>query len=320
MATKTRPPRIDYTTDDRADERLSPAELAKLDQAQAALGESELNAGDRAKLDQIEAGLKDDGFDLDNSQFDKQKKQETSTTAAQTLANLENEFNYPDAQAQQENKASSRSRNFMKKLKKNKGASIAVVLILGAFGIAAPFTVNLFKLSSLIEPIIGKVSKVPEHAVEQRFEYIVTRWLSMRIMKEAYPGDKNLVFCAGGGLLCHLGSTKYSDWFTKQLDAKFEKEGRKIKTTLNATGKSSLGGKATSFTVSLENIGKDVSSLTRNVSKELSGHKEARRFVNNMVKQAHGKNYVLRYISKKFSCVNMVLSASILSPTKQPKT
>lgn len=299
MATKTRPPRIDYTTDDRADERLSPAELAKLDQAQAALGESELNAGDRAKLDQIEAGLKDDGFDLDNSQFDKQKKQETSTNAAQTLANLENEFNYPDAQAQQENKASSRSRNFMKKLKKNKGASIAVVLILGAFGIAAPFTVNLFKLSSLIEPIIGKVSKVPEHAVEQRFEYIVTRWLSMRIMKEAYPGDKNLVFCAGGGLLCHLGSTKYSDWFTKQLDAKFEKEGRKIKTTLNATGKSSLGGKATSFTVSLENIGKDVSSLTRNVSKELSGHKEARRFVNNMVKQAHGKNYVLRYISKK---------------------
>ena len=289
MATATKPPRFDTTTDPDADARANPFEYSS----------KRLNAGEQAELDQIEAGLRNDGFDLDNSQFDKQQKQETSANAAQTLANLENEFNYPDAQAQQENKASSRSRNFMKKLKKNKGASIAVVLILGAFGITAPFAVNLFKLSSLIEPIIGKVSKVPEHAVEQRFEYLVTRWLSMRIMKEAYPGDNNLVFCAGGGLLCHLGSTKYSEWFTKQLDAKFEKEGGGVKTTLNATGKSSLGGKATSFTISQEAIGKDIGSLTHNVSRELSGHKEARRFVNSMVKQVHGKNYVLRYISKK---------------------
>ena len=205
MATATKPPRFDTTTDPDADARANPFEYSS----------KRLNAGEQAELDQIEAGLRNDGFDLDNSQFDKQKKQETSTDAAQTLANLENEFNYPDAQAQQENKTPSKSRNFMKKLKKNKGASIAVVLILGAFGITAPFAVNLFKLSSLIEPIIGKVSKVPEHAVEQRFEYLVTRWLSMRIMKEAYPGDNNLVFCAGGGLLCHLGSTKYgspSNW------------------------------------------------------------------------------------------------------------
>ena len=111
MATATKPPRFDTTTDSDADGRANPFELHD-DSSER------LSAGEQAELDQIEAGLRDDGFDLDNSQFDKQKKQETSTNAAQTLANLENEFNYPDAQAQQENKASSRSRNFMKKLKK----------------------------------------------------------------------------------------------------------------------------------------------------------------------------------------------------------
>lgn len=194
MTTKTRPPQFDTTTDPDADGRANPFELHD-DSSER------LNTGEQAELDQIEAGLRDDGFDLDNSQFDKQKKQEASTSAAQTVADLENEFNYPDAQPQQENKPSTKSGALMKKIKKNKTASIAVVFIIGAFGIAAPFTVNLFKLSSLIEPIVGKVTKVPEHAIEQRFEYIVTRWLSMQIMKEAYPGDKNLVFCAGGGLL-----------------------------------------------------------------------------------------------------------------------
>lgn len=184
-------------------------------------------------------------------------------------------------------------------LGKNKGASLVIGALLMFIVSSMPFIASIMKLDILFEPITQKMSQIPEYAIEQRVEYMVTRWLAMMVMKEAYPGDENIVFCRGGGLLCHLGSTKYSAWFTKKLDAKFEKQGRSVKVVLNATGKTGLGGHATDFSVSLENIGdKDVGKLTHSVSRQLKGHKEARRVVNTMVKQAHGRNYILRFISK----------------------
>ena len=185
-------------------------------------------------------------------------------------------------------------------LGKNKGASLVIGALLMFIVGSMPFIASIMKLDVFLEPVIEKMSQIPEYAIEQRVEYMVTRWITMMAMKEAYPGDDNIVFCKGGGLLCHLGSTKYSAWFTKKLDAKFEKHGRGVKVVLNATGKTGLGGHATEFSLSLENIGdKDVGKVSHTVSRQLKGHREARRIVNQMVKQAHGRNYLLRFVSKR---------------------
>lgn len=70
MATKTRPPRIDYTTDDRADERLSPDEQARFDQAQADFGESELSDREKAAIAGLESQFGDSESDIDGRRVD----------------------------------------------------------------------------------------------------------------------------------------------------------------------------------------------------------------------------------------------------------
>ena len=70
MAIKTRPPRIDYTTDDRADERLSPAEQARFDQAQADFGESELSDREKAAIAGLESQFGDSESDIDGRRID----------------------------------------------------------------------------------------------------------------------------------------------------------------------------------------------------------------------------------------------------------
>ena len=83
MATKTRPPRIDYTTDDRADERLSPAEQAKFDQTRAEFGESELSDREQAAIAGLESQFGDSKEDIDSRRVDAASeaadRQESST-------------------------------------------------------------------------------------------------------------------------------------------------------------------------------------------------------------------------------------------------
>ena len=82
MATATKPPRFDTTTDSDADGRANPFELHD--------GSSErLNAGEQAALDQIEAGLRDDGLDTDP--FGYQANRDTNIEdAAQKITDKEN--------------------------------------------------------------------------------------------------------------------------------------------------------------------------------------------------------------------------------------
>ena len=82
MATATKPPRFDTTTDSDADGRANPFELHD--------GPSErLNAGEQAALDQIEAGLRDDG--LDGDQFSYRSDRDTGVEdAAQKITDKEN--------------------------------------------------------------------------------------------------------------------------------------------------------------------------------------------------------------------------------------
>lgn len=273
---------LSYKNDDRTDERLNPASAS-----------SELNNREQAALDQITTGLSD-GQTADSSTEDESiKKAQVELGDRESSVDSSNSINYQPSQ-----KLSKSPKKGVIRLMSNR-KSLVLFGTTGLAGLALAVMSLLLplKLDSLIHTVNNKISAVPEYAINQRVEYLTTRWLAMQMMKEAYDGDKNLVFCTGGGILCHLGSTKYASWFQKKLDLKLDKRGMKVTAILNANGRMGLGGKATSFTLELSNRGEDLSSLTRRVSKELS-HKDARRHINKLVKEVHGRNYLLRFVSK----------------------
>lgn len=125
MATKTRPPRIDYTTDDRADERLSPAEQARFDQAQADFGESELSDREKAAIAGLESQFGDSESDIDGRRIDAASE---AADRQESSAPQGNGFYQPAA-----NKSSGRKQPLTLKgvLKKGGPAGIITALIGG---------------------------------------------------------------------------------------------------------------------------------------------------------------------------------------------
>lgn len=164
-------------------------------------------------------------------------------------------------------------------------------ILIGLFASLLPL-----KLVSLLENISDAFGSVPEYAINKRMEYVVTRWLATRMIQTAHGDDPNLVFCKGGGVLCSLGSTKYNAWFEKKLGVKFESEGKNVRVVFEGHGHNRLGGKATHFTMHLEST--DPGSVMRGVEKELS-HKEMRQRIKSLTRKVHGKNFMLRYLSKR---------------------
>lgn len=170
------------------------------------------------------------------------------------------------------------------------------------------------KNTAMIETIVGKIGSIPEYAIGQRMEYITTRWLAQRVLKEAYGGDADLVFCKGGGILCSIGATKYSKWFENKLDATFEKTGNgKVRVVINAKGRQGLGGKATSFEIHLESA--DPDSAMRGIKKNI-GHKEMRKRIKHMTKQVHGRNFFMRYLSGRMLRAKYGVKAFNIIPEK----
>ena len=92
MATKTRPPRIDYTTDNKADERLSPNEQAKFDQIQAGFGDSELSDRENAAIAGLESQFGDSESDIDNRRVDAASE---STDRRESSVSQDNGFYQP---------------------------------------------------------------------------------------------------------------------------------------------------------------------------------------------------------------------------------
>ena len=278
--------RVDYTTDSETDSRLNPAEQAKFDQISAGYDSgSELSDREKDAINDLESQFDNKDSDLNPSQND-------SASAAvnnQESSVPDNGFYQPSNDKKRNNLKST-----LKLAKKSRGI-IAIVGIL--LSLAATFSALLpLKLNSLLDNIDQQIGSVAHYSVEERLQYITTRWLAMRVMKEAYPGDEHLVFCKGGGIICSLTSTKYSAWFEKMLDAKFEKEGVNVRVVINSHGRSGLGGKASHFTI--KSVNKDLDSVMKGIEKEV-GHKEIRKRIKNDIKRVHGRNYLMRFISKR---------------------
>ena len=278
--------RVDYTTDSETDSRLNPAEQAKFDQISAGYDSgSELSDREKDAINDLEP-------QFDNKDSDLNPNQNDSASAAvnnQESSVPNNGFYQPSAGKKRKNLKATL------KLAKNSRGIIAIVSIL--LSIAATFSALLpLKLNSLLDNIDQQIGSVANYSVEERLQYLTTRWLAMRVMKEAYPGDENIVFCKGGGMLCSLASTKYAAWFEEMLDAKFEKDGVNVKVVINSHGRSGLGGKASHFTIKAVN--KDPDSVMKGIEKEI-GHKEMRARIKKDVQKMHGRNWLMRHISKR---------------------
>ena len=150
MAIKTRPPRIDYTTDDRADERLSPAEQARFDQAQADFGESELSDREKAAIAGLESQFGDSESDIDGRRID----------AASEAADRQ-ESSAPQGSGLYQptgNKGSGRKQPLTLKGVLKKGGPIGLIAaILGGFTFTGVFmTGPLLMLSHVTENLLDK--------------------------------------------------------------------------------------------------------------------------------------------------------------------
>lgn len=297
--------RVDYTTDSETDSRLNPAEQARFDQISAGLDSgSELSAREKDVLNDLESQ-----FDNKDSELDPSRNDSASEAVNGQESSIPNNGFY-----QPSNKKSNKSKSPLKLAKKSRGA-IAIIGIL--ISIAGVFSALLpLKLNSLLDNIDQQLGSVAHYSVEERLQYLTTRWLTMRVMREAYPGDEHIVFCKGGGIMCSLTSTKYSAWFEKMLDAKFEKEGVNVKVVINSHGRSGLGGKASHFTI--RNVNKNPDSIMKGIEKEV-GHKEMRKRIKQQIKHVHGRNYLMRFISKRILYNKYGIKSFNIIPEKKLK-
>ncbi len=100
------------------------------------------------------------------------------------------------------------------------------------------------KLQGFISNIMTSATEVPQHAVEQRVEYLVTRALASRLIASADKSiDADLVFCKSGGISCSLFKTYTTKYFEDKLG---------ITIDVDTDGRTSLGGNARSWNVAID--------------------------------------------------------------------
>jgi len=122
------------------------------------------------------------------------------------------------------------------------------------------------KLEMMIQNITGLASQVPEHAIEQRTEYIITRALAARMISKASGEDASLVFCKGGAIACSLLSTYSNDYFKTRLG---------IDLDVKPHGVIQLGGKASSWEVTVKPGENDIDGIAKTITVKSNGEMKA---------------------------------------------
>ena len=134
---------------------------------------------------------------------------------------------------------------------------------IGGAGVSIPLiilSIMPLRMEMMIQNITGLASKVPEYAVQQRSEYIITRALAVRLLGAAnntLDAESKLVFCKGGGVACSLFATYSNDYFEKKYGIEFKAE---------ADGRTSLGGNAKNWTVDVKKGDTDVDSVVKKIT------------------------------------------------------
>lgn len=166
---------------------------------------------------------------------------------------------------------------------------------LGGAGVGIPLlllSVLPFKLEMMIQNVSSIASQVPEHAIEQRTQYLITRALAARLIMAANPGrlDAGLVFCEGAKIGCSLFATYTNDYFKTKLGIDLDH--------VDANGRTSLGGKATSWNITPDPGDLDVDGIAKKITVE--SHGEMRKIIHTEVwEKGNGKSFMTKYLTKR---------------------
>ena len=180
--------------------------------------------------------------------------------------------------------------SFLARVSKNRKWLIGAGI--GAGGVSIPLLILSLlplKLEMMIQNVTGIASKVPEYAIQQRTEYIITRALAARMLGAANPSiDSSLVFCSGGGIACSLFSTYTSNYFETKLGVSLD---------VKPNGVTSLGGKATSWDVTVKPGETDVDGVAKRIT--IASNGEMKRFIAAEVEKSHGSTTIDRFLARK---------------------
>lgn len=184
-----------------------------------------------------------------------------------------------------------------KGMSKKKKWGIGGGLTIGISGllVAAFMAILPMKIEAFIQNISKKVDAVPEYAVKQRANYLVTHAIAVRMFQMSNPGH-DLVFCKSGTVGCSLTRTYTTNFIEKKYDLKMTKDGHKISITPN--GRTQLGGKATSWTIEIPDSPNPADSI-----KKIENNKEMKQHIRSYVSEKIDKKgfggTIKRYLARK---------------------
>lgn len=178
---------LSYDTDNKADERLNPAEQARFDQIQAGNAESELSDREKAAINDLESQFDDTDSDTGRRVDD----------ASESLNNKESSIPNKNGFYQPSNKSNKKQPMTFKSLMKKRGPIIAIA---GAIGVGGGLMGAFFGPATMLQNIVENMrdtndsaSTVKEHRLRKHFNRIFN------------SGD-NTGICQGKkGMRCKLG-------------------------------------------------------------------------------------------------------------------
>lgn len=180
------------------------------------------------------------------------------------------------------------------------GGVAGVGLLGGLFFFVMTLQGNMF-----LENITKVASQVPGYAVERRTEYIMTRLLAIHLLRASsgttasiYDADAKMVFCKGASVSCSLFATYGANYFDNLIDISVgERFGDNVRITLTPKGRSTLGGNARTWDMTIKRDLGDGQFLE--TVKTLDSNADAKdwikKTVNNNLKT---KNVVVRYLAR----------------------
>jgi hypothetical protein len=191
-------------------------------------------------------------------------------------------------------------KNFFARMSRNQRLLAGGGISLGAIIPLIIVSLLPLKLEMMVQNVAGQAAAVPQHAVEQRVQYLVTRALAARLLSATNNSiDGKLVFCKNAGVACSLFATYSNDYFEKKLG---------ITIDAKANGQFKLGGKASTWDITL---GPDETKFVTSANGEITLEKVANKITvnsnNEMKKIIHtevwekGKNssYLTKFLTKK---------------------
>jgi murein DD-endopeptidase MepM/ murein hydrolase activator NlpD len=175
---------------------------------------------------------------------------------------------------------------------------------LAAIAFAVFFALMPHKLEMFIQNITKTAAAIPEHAVEQRTEYLITRALATRMMMLANstePSAGQIAFCGNRSISCSLFLTYTSDYFEKKMDLSLAKStDGKVRLTVTGDGRSSLGSKATSWNIEVaRNFNSEgVAQTIKNI--EITTNKDMKKYISGRVKSGmKSSNTISRFLARR---------------------